>query len=185
MRARRRSTSARRSLIGVPPSGPMDNFAFRLANRIVGNHASAAGLEFTLQGPTLRFHSDTLIALTGADCPASLDGEPVTYWQPITVKAGQLLYRIDPATYQASVDSAKATLAKARANVETLRPKAARYKELAEIKAVAQQDTDDALAALRRTLWTQRITAMSAPETAPHNKTAITPALLDTLTYAA
>ena len=77
--------------IGVPPSGPMDNFAFRLANRIVGNHASAAGLEFTLQGPTLRFHSDTLIALTGADCPASLDGEPVAYWQPITVKAGQLL----------------------------------------------------------------------------------------------
>lgn len=43
----------------------------------------------------------------------------------------------------------------------------------------------DALAALRRTLWTQRITAMSAPETAPHNKTAITQALLDTLTYAA
>ncbi|MBS0976568.1 urea carboxylase, partial [Serratia rubidaea] len=38
--------------IGVPPSGPMDDFAFRLANRIVGNHPSAAGLEFTLQGPT-------------------------------------------------------------------------------------------------------------------------------------
>ncbi len=56
--------------IGVPPSGPMDDFAFRLANRIVGNHASAAGLEFTLQGPTLRFHSDAVIALTGADCPA-------------------------------------------------------------------------------------------------------------------
>lgn len=66
------------------------------------------------------------------------------------VKAGQLLYRIDPATYQASVDSARAALAKARANVDTLRPKAARYAELAEIKAVAQQDTDDALAALRQ-----------------------------------
>ena len=49
--------------IGVPPSGPMDDFAFRLANRIVGNHADAAGLEFTLQGPTLRFHCDALIAL--------------------------------------------------------------------------------------------------------------------------
>ena len=66
------------------------------------------------------------------------------------VKAGQVLYRIDPATYQAAVDSAKAALAKARANVDTLRPKAARYQELAEIKAVAQQDTDDALAALRQ-----------------------------------
>ncbi|WP_121310615.1 urea carboxylase, partial [Pseudomonas aeruginosa] len=77
--------------IGVPPSGPMDDFAFRLANRIVGNHASAAGLEFTLQGPTLRFHSDCLIALTGADCPAELDGESIPYWAPINIKAGQVL----------------------------------------------------------------------------------------------
>ncbi|HTO19069.1 MAG TPA: urea carboxylase [Pseudomonas sp.] len=77
--------------IGVPPSGPMDDYAFRLANRIVGNHASAAGLEFTLQGPTLKFHCDALIALTGADCPASLDGEPVTYWEPVAVRAGQVL----------------------------------------------------------------------------------------------
>ncbi|MCU1720061.1 urea carboxylase [Pseudomonas sp. 5P_5.1_Bac1] len=77
--------------IGVPPSGPMDDFAFRLANRIVGNHESAAGLEFTLQGPTLRFHSDGLIALTGADCPATLDGEGIAYWAPIAVKAGQVL----------------------------------------------------------------------------------------------
>lgn len=77
--------------IGVPPSGPMDDFAFRLANRIVGNHPSAAGLEFTLQGPTLRFHSDATIALTGADCPATLDDEPVPYWQPVIIKAGQTL----------------------------------------------------------------------------------------------
>ena len=77
--------------IGVPPSGPMDDFAFRLANRIVGNAAEAAGLEFTLQGPTLRFHSDALIALTGADCPATLDDATVAYWQPIEVKAGQVL----------------------------------------------------------------------------------------------
>lgn len=77
--------------IGVPPSGPMDDFAFRLANRIVGNHPSAAGLEFTLQGPTLRFHCDATIALTGADCPADLDGEALDYWQPITVRAGQVL----------------------------------------------------------------------------------------------
>lgn len=77
--------------IGVPPSGPMDDFAFRLANRIVGNHADAAGLEFTLQGPTLRFHCDALIALTGADCPATLDGAAVAYWTPVPVKAGQVL----------------------------------------------------------------------------------------------
>lgn len=77
--------------IGVPPSGPMDDFAFRLANRIVGNHPDAAGLEFTLQGPTLRFHADALIALTGADCPADLDGTPVRYAEPVAVSAGQTL----------------------------------------------------------------------------------------------
>lgn len=77
--------------IGVPPSGPMDDFAFRLANRIVGNHESAAGLEFTLQGPTLRFHSDAVIALTGASGPAALDGVSLAYWQPVEVKAGQTL----------------------------------------------------------------------------------------------
>lgn len=77
--------------IGVPPSGPMDDFAFRLANRIVGNHHAAAGLEFTLQGPVLRFHADTLIALTGADCQATLDDESVPLWQPVAVKRGQTL----------------------------------------------------------------------------------------------
>ncbi|WNP35408.1 urea carboxylase [Enterobacter kobei] len=77
--------------IGVPPSGPMDDFAFRLANRIVGNHDAAAGLEFTLQGPVLRFHAAAVIALTGADCQATLDGETVPLWQPVTVQAGQTL----------------------------------------------------------------------------------------------
>lgn len=77
--------------IGVPPSGPMDDFAFRLANRIVGNHEAAAGMEFTLQGPVLLFHTDALIALTGADCQATLDGEAVPLWQPVAVKAGQTL----------------------------------------------------------------------------------------------
>ncbi|MGB1409659.1 5-oxoprolinase/urea amidolyase family protein, partial [Alloalcanivorax venustensis] len=77
--------------IGVPPSGPMDDYAFRLGNRIVGNHASAAGLETTLVGPSLKFHSDTVVALTGAACDAELDGAPVPMWQPVPVKAGQTL----------------------------------------------------------------------------------------------
>ncbi|MDF1629031.1 MAG: urea carboxylase [Alcanivoracaceae bacterium] len=77
--------------IGVPPSGPMDDYAFRLANRIVGNDAAAAALECTIIGPSLRFHSDALIALTGAQSQAMLDGEPVPFWQPVTVLAGQVL----------------------------------------------------------------------------------------------
>ncbi|CAK9884967.1 MAG: Acetyl-/propionyl-coenzyme A carboxylase alpha chain [Candidatus Erwinia impunctatus] len=77
--------------IGVPPSGPMDDFAFRLGNRIVGNDDSAAGLEFTLQGPTLLFHCDACIAITGADCQPILDDEAIPLWQPTEIKAGQTL----------------------------------------------------------------------------------------------
>ncbi|NKC12163.1 MAG: urea carboxylase [Gammaproteobacteria bacterium] len=77
--------------IGVPPSGPMDDYAFRLANRIVGNHESAAGLEATIVGPELKFHQDTLIDLTGGKTQAMLDGDPVAFWEPISVKAGQVL----------------------------------------------------------------------------------------------
>ena len=77
--------------IGVPPSGPMDDHAFRIANRIVGNPESAAGLECTIIGPTLKFHQDAVIALTGAPSPATLDGEAVPFWKAITVSAGQQL----------------------------------------------------------------------------------------------
>ena len=77
--------------VGVPPSGPMDDYAFRLANRIVGNGPAAAGIECTLSGPTLKFHSPAIIALTGASAEATLDGEPVAWWQPIRVRAGQVL----------------------------------------------------------------------------------------------
>ncbi len=77
--------------IGVPPSGPMDDYAFRLANRMVGNDAAAAGLEATLLGPSLRFHGDAVIALAGGSCPATLDGVPFPLWRPVQVKGGQVL----------------------------------------------------------------------------------------------
>ncbi|ANJ67372.1 urea carboxylase [Halothiobacillus diazotrophicus] len=77
--------------IGVPPSGPMDALAFRVANRIVGNPEGVAGLELTITGPTLRFNADTVIALTGARMKAELDGVAVAYGQPVAVAAGAVL----------------------------------------------------------------------------------------------
>ena len=77
--------------VGVPPSGPMDSLAFRLANRLVGNAVGAPGLEFAVTGPTLRFSFDTCIALTGADFGARLDGKSLSGWKPIVVQAGSLL----------------------------------------------------------------------------------------------
>jgi urea carboxylase len=77
--------------VGVPPSGPMDNFAFRVANCLVGNPESTAGLEFTATGPTLRFNADTVISLTGATMKGTLNGEPLQFWRAIPVKAGSIL----------------------------------------------------------------------------------------------
>jgi urea carboxylase len=77
--------------IGVPPSGPMDHLAFRIANRLVGNAEGTAALEMTLVGPTLKFNADTRIAVTGAPIDATLDGEPVKAWQSFIVKAGSIL----------------------------------------------------------------------------------------------
>jgi urea carboxylase len=77
--------------VGLPPSGPMDALAHRLAQRIVGNPERCVGLELTITGPTLRFASDALIALTGAHMPAVLDGVSIAYQEPVAVRAGQTL----------------------------------------------------------------------------------------------
>jgi len=65
------------------------------------------------------------------------------------VKAGEILYQIDPATYQAAYNSAKASLARAEANVINARLKAERYRELIKNNFVSQQDYDDVNAAFK------------------------------------
>ena len=77
--------------IGVPPSGPMDSYAFRVANRLVGNDQQAAGLEMAITGPTLKFSVDTVVAVTGARMKADIDGEPVPHCQCVEVRAGSVL----------------------------------------------------------------------------------------------
>ncbi|MFG1361986.1 urea carboxylase [Xanthobacter versatilis] len=77
--------------VGVPPSGPMDEYSFRRANALVGNAETACALELTVNGPTLRFHDDAVIALSGALMPATLDGIPAPHDTAFAVKAGQVL----------------------------------------------------------------------------------------------
>ncbi|MDO9293989.1 MAG: urea carboxylase [Hydrogenophaga sp.] len=77
--------------VGVPPSGPMDAYAHRLANQLVGNAPDAAALEITLAGPTLRFNTDAVVAVTGAPVKLTLDGQPVAMWQALQVNAGSTL----------------------------------------------------------------------------------------------
>ena len=66
------------------------------------------------------------------------------------VKAGQVLYRIDDAPYQAAHDSAKAALARAEANAQVARIKAERHAGLVKIDAVSKQANDDTQAALKQ-----------------------------------
>ena len=65
------------------------------------------------------------------------------------VKEGDVLYEIDPAPYEAALNSALGTLARAEANVATARLKEERYKQLLASKTIAKQDYDDALANAR------------------------------------
>ncbi|WP_211451768.1 efflux RND transporter periplasmic adaptor subunit [Collimonas antrihumi] len=66
------------------------------------------------------------------------------------VKAGQVLYQIDPAPLRAAYDSAQATLARAEANLTTATLKAQRYKPLVEVNAVSKQEYDDTVAAQKQ-----------------------------------
>jgi urea carboxylase len=77
--------------VGVPPSGPMDDVSFRLANRAVGNPQGAAALEITLAGPTLRFDAAATGCLGGAEMAADLDGHAVPFWTPFEAHAGAVL----------------------------------------------------------------------------------------------
>ncbi|MER7453570.1 urea carboxylase [Nocardia beijingensis] len=77
--------------VGIPPSGPMDDLSFTLANTAVGNPVGAPALECTLQGPQLRFSDTTVVCVTGAPAPVTVDGLPVAMWEPVTVAAGAVL----------------------------------------------------------------------------------------------
>jgi membrane fusion protein (multidrug efflux system) len=84
------------------------------------------------------------------------------------VKAGQLLYQIDPATFAAAHASAKATQARVEASLVSLRLTEQRYRDLVNIKAVSQQDYDNASAALKQA-EAELAVAKAAVETARIN----------------
>ena len=76
---------------GFPLSGPMDSWSFRLANILVQNEPGTAALECQFMGPSLKFNSDRLIAITGANMSPKIDGKQVPLWESIKVKKDQIL----------------------------------------------------------------------------------------------
>ncbi len=77
--------------VGVSASGAADAISLRLGNRLLGNPEGAAALEMTLLGGTFLFAQGAIIALTGSDFAATLDGSPLALWTSVEVKPGQTL----------------------------------------------------------------------------------------------
>jgi len=76
---------------GIPVSGALDMFAFRVANMLVGNPETAAALECTFLGPKLEVVSEGIVAVTGADIPVLVNGEIRESWQSFIVKPGDVV----------------------------------------------------------------------------------------------
>ena len=76
---------------GFSPSGAMDLAAARRANILAGNTMDMAVLEMTMTGVTARFGCDCVIALTGADMGAALNGHDAPRYRAIAIKAGDIL----------------------------------------------------------------------------------------------
>jgi antagonist of KipI len=76
---------------GIPPSGPVDQYAFVLANRLVGNSDSAAALECTVIGARFQVHVTCAIAVTGAEMPVTINGSEARLWQTLKVKPGHVV----------------------------------------------------------------------------------------------
>ena len=122
---------------GPPPSGPPEV-------GIVVVKPERLALTTELSGRTSPFHiAEVRPQVTGII-------QKRIFTEGSDVKAGQVLYQIDPATYQATFASVKALEARAEANLMPARLKAERYGDLVKIKAVSQQDYDDANAALKQ-----------------------------------
>nr|WP_281376946.1 biotin-dependent carboxyltransferase family protein [Deinobacterium chartae] len=75
---------------GISRAGAADRWALRIANLLVGNPEGAAALELTT-GTALRFEADHLVALSGADLSADLEGLPLPLHRPVRVRAGEIL----------------------------------------------------------------------------------------------
>ncbi|MEO7658676.1 MAG: biotin-dependent carboxyltransferase family protein [Pyrinomonadaceae bacterium] len=76
---------------GINPSGAMDPAAARLANILVGNDDDQALIETHFPAIEIRFESDAVAAIGGADLRPQLDDQPLENWRPFAAKKGSTL----------------------------------------------------------------------------------------------
>lgn len=90
---------------GVPVCGALDAVSMRIANILVGNPETLAGLEITFAAPELVFSRDAAIALVGADFAPVVDGVEARAWESVRVPAGAAV------SFRAPADGLRAWLA--------------------------------------------------------------------------
>jgi len=83
---------------GVPPSGALDSFSLRVANVLVGNPETEAGIEITLMGLKVRVLTDLVVALCGGDLQPHLNDKPLDMWRSQMVRKGDTLFLKAPRT---------------------------------------------------------------------------------------
>jgi len=77
--------------LGIPPSGPMDDLAFRFGNILVGNSPEDAGIEIAVGLFKVRFEQVCVIAVTGAYCEPKINDELIDMWRSYRVEKGDEL----------------------------------------------------------------------------------------------
>ena len=103
--------------LGVPVSGPMDQYSHRLANQLLGNDPAAAALEVTLLGPELLAEGDLTCAATGADITLTVNEKPAPMNEPFRVPSGARL------RWMATARARGRTLAlRWRCRIDTMKP---------------------------------------------------------------
>jgi antagonist of KipI len=76
---------------GIPPTGALDDFAYKAANLLVGNPEGAAVVESTVLGPEIEIMEEVDLAVTGAEAAVTLNNKSVPGWSSIRAKAGDSL----------------------------------------------------------------------------------------------
>lgn len=76
---------------GVSPSGVMDEFSAKVANKLVENNENESILETTMKGVSLEFLSDSVVAITGGQCDITINGDKIELWRSYKVKTGDIL----------------------------------------------------------------------------------------------
>lgn len=76
---------------GINPTGTMDRYAAAIANILVGNNQNEAVLEMHFPAPSILFEETSLVALSGADFDANINGKPVPLDQPVIINQGRTL----------------------------------------------------------------------------------------------